>query len=513
MISLYPYQLTFIHGLLSAFQYGKHILGEAPCGFGKSYCIAEIARRAIEKNKKVLILSHRLILLRQNNGALHDFGHNLITINDHGKSMPLDHNLYCSTVQTIQSRIKQPEFLAWIGTFDLVLVDESHLQYSNFLFETGILDNIFVVGFTGSPRRDGNQRQLGMDYDKIVKSISVKELIALGRLVPCRYYEVPCSLTGLEVDNLTGDFTPKSNYKKFDTPKVYQGAIMNYRKYGQDRQFIVFCSNISHCIKTCLQFNEASISTKFVVSNLNRPNKPENEESGEYQRYLDNLESYELLQSNKHLLLKQTEVKSQLQSGSIRGVICIDILTIGFDYRPLSCLIMLRATQSLQLLIQIGGRIQRPYEGKTDGIFFDFGSNIQRLGELEQDREFSLWHLANDSIGLAPEKICEGVDKNGKLGCGRSVLASLSICKCGFRFSTKEELREVELIERLSEEPNKLKEMSVEGLKALAELKGYKKTWIWRQLWIRGESEFRNGMRSLGYDNKFIYKQQQLYSK
>jgi len=506
MIQLYSYQLAFIHDLLSAFTYGKHILGEAPCGFGKSYCIAEIARRAIEKDKKVLILSHRLILLRQNNGALHDFNHKLITINDHGKSMPLDHNLYCSTVQTIQSRIKQPEFLAWIGIFDLALVDESHLQYSNFLFETGILDNIFVVGFTGSPRRDGNQRQLGMDYDKIVKSISVKELIALGKLVPCRYYEVPCSITGLDVDPMTGDFTPKSNYKKFDTPKVYQGAIMNYRKHGQDRQFIVFCSNIAHCIKTCLQFNESGIPTKFVVSNLNKPNEPAVRESGEYERYLDHLESYELLQDNKHLLLKQTEVKAQLQSGAIRGVICIDILSIGFDYRPLACLIMLRATQSLQLLIQIGGRIQRPFEGKTDGIFFDFGSNIQRLGELEQDREWSLWHETNDVQGIPAEKICPG--------CEKSILASYAICpKCGYRFATKEELREVELIERLKEEPSDYKLMSATALRDLAELRKWSKQKLFHILWSRGSSEFRNGMRELNYKNGFIYRMQDMYEK
>lgn len=504
MIQLYSYQLTFISDLLSAFSSGKHILGVGPCGFGKSYCIAEIARRAIEKNKKVLILSHRLILLRQNNGALHDFGHSLITINDHGKNMPLDQNLYCSTVQTIQSRIKQPEFLEWIGIFDLCLVDEAHLQYSNFLFETGILDNIFVVGFTGSPKREGNQRQIGMDYDKIVKSISVKELIVRKMLVPCRYFEVPFDITGLDVDPMTGDFTPKSNYKKFDSPKVYKGAIMNYRKYGENRQFIVFCSNIAHCIKTCIQFNEAGIKTKFVVSNLNKPNEPLIRESGEYERYLDHLESYTLLQDNKHWLLKQTEVKAELKSGNIQGVICIDILSIGFDYKPLSCLIMFRATQSLQLLIQIGGRIQRPFEGKVDGIFFDFGSNIQRLGELEQDREWSLWHETQTTVGIPAEKICPG--------CNKSILASYSICpKCGHRFATKEELREVELIERLKEEPHDYKLMSATALRDLAELRKWSKPKLFRILYSRGESEFRNGMRELGYKNGYIYRMQEMY--
>ena len=66
-------------------------------------------------------------------------------------------------------------------------------------------------------------------------------------------------------------------------------------------------------------------------------------------------------------------------------------------------------------------------------------------------------------------------------------------------------MREVELVERLKDEPSLLREMSAQGLKDFAELKGYKMAWIFRQLYIRGESEFRKGMRELGYNNGYIY--------
>jgi DNA repair protein RadD len=510
-IELYPYQLTFIEELLRSFVYGKHLIAEAPCSFGKSYCIAEIAKRASNKGKNVLILSHRLILLRQNNGSLAEFGHSMITINDHGKNMPLDHHLYCSTLQTIQSRLKQDGFADFIKSFDLCLIDEAHVQHSNFLWESGLLNDIFVIGFTGSPKREGNNRQLGLDYDYIVESVTVNELIELNKIVPVKYYEVPFDISGLEVDGMTGDFTPKSNYKKFDNPKVYKGAIMNYNKFGQNRIFICFTSNIAHCIKTCVQFNDAGISTKFVVSNLNKPNEPKEKESGEYERYLDHLESYNLLVSNRHLLLKQTEVKSAFDSGSIKGIVCIDILSIGFDYKPLACLIMLRATQSIALLIQIGGRIQRPYQGKTDALFFDFGSNIQRLGELEKQRKWNLFHEANDAVGIPATKVCPGTSTKT---CGKVILASYSLCPfCGHRFATKEELREVELIERLKEEPTDYREMSATALKDLAELKHWPIKKVFHILWSRGESPFRNGMRELGYNNNYIFRMQKMYKK
>lgn len=513
MITLYPYQQTFIHNLAVALTKHKHVVGFAPCGFGKSYCIAELARRAVVRKRKTLILSHRLILLRQNNGSLADFGHTMITINDENDSMGTTGMLYCATLQTIQSRLRRDGFACFLSTFELILIDECHTQNANFLFETGIIDETMVIGFSGSPRRTGNQRQLGMDYETIVLSETVNSLIGHKKLVPCRYFEVPFDVSGLKVDPLSGDYTAKSQYIKFDSPEVYGGVIDNYRRYGESRPFVCFCSNIAHVIKTTREFCMSGIQVRFVVSNLNRPNKPASE-GAEYERYLDHLEAYTLLQENRHLRLDQTEVNAAFDSGEIAGVVSINVMTTGWDYKPLSCLILNRATTSLPLLIQMFGRVQRPFAGKSDAIILDFGENVKRLGDAETDREWSLWHETSDSVGIPAEKECAGVDKNGRKGCGRLILASYSICPfCGFRFATAEEIREVELTERLADAPEKWKEMTAQQLSDLAELRGWKRAWVFRQLSLRTESEFRVGMRALGYDNKFIYRQQKMLYK
>jgi superfamily II DNA or RNA helicase len=382
-----------------------------------------------------------------------------------------------------------------------------------FLLESGIFDNTYVIGFTGSPSRDGNQRQLGMDYEEIVNSETVEQLIEYENLVRCRYFEVPCDISGLDTDPTTGDFTPKSQYKKFDSPEIYGKMIWNYKTHAENRQFICFCSNIPHAIKTCLEFNKEGIPTKFVVSKLNAPKPADKSDGGEWERYLDRKEAYELYEANKDLSLAQSEVNHEFISGRIQGVITINILSTGWDYRPLSCEILYRATKSKSLLTQMYGRVQRPSKGKKDAIVLDMGTNVARLGIAEIERPVSLWHLQSDSIGIAPEKICEGVDKNGRIGCGRSVLASLSICKCGFRFATEKEMREVELIERLKEEPTDYREMSATALRDLAELKGWSKPKLFRILYSRGESEFRKGMRELGYQNNYIYRVQEMYKK
>lgn len=500
MIQLYTHQETFISDIKQALLRHLHVLAVAVCGFGKSYCFSEIARKAAIKNKTVLIISHRLILLRQNNGALADMGLEMVTINDHKKEkMDLSAKLYCSTAQTLQSRMKDEAFCEWLRGFDLVILDEAHTQHTNFLWESGLLERKYVIGFTGSPKRAGNMRQLGLDWDIIVPSMPVQSLIDLGKLVTCRYFEVPTDISGLKVDQMTGDFQGKSQYQKFDSPELYGGMIRAYRQYGEQRKFVCFCANIAHCIKTCLEFRAAGIPTMFVVSGLNKPTKPETE-GAEMERYKDHLESYTLLTENRHLLLQQTEVNKAFDSGRIQGVICIEVLSIGWDYKPLSCLILNRATQSITLLIQMGGRVQRPFPGKVDSVVIDMGTNIARLGEFEKENEWCLWHEQNDSVGIPAQKIC------GNEKCGKMILVSYAICPfCGHRFATKEELREVELVERLKTEPTKLKEMSPQGLCDFAELRGYKKNWVFNQLFIRSEKEFKDGMRELGYNYKFIY--------
>jgi superfamily II DNA or RNA helicase len=502
VITLYPYQQQFISDIQQALRTNNHVLAVAACGFGKSYCFSEIARKAAIKNKKVLLISHRLILLRQNNGALSDMGLEMVTINDHKKEkMDTTHRLYCSTAQTLQSRMKDVAFAEWLGSyFDLYLTDEAHVQHTNFLWESGLLDGKFVIGFTGSPRRNGNQRQLGLDWDVIVQSLPVQSLVDIWKLVPCRYFEVPTDISGLKVDIMTGDFQGKSQYQKFDNPELYGGMIKAYLKYGENRRFVCFCANISHCIKTCLQFIEAGIPTMFVVSGLNKPTMPDDNDAAAMERYKDHLESWTLLNENRELLLQQTEVNRHLDSGKIQGIITIEILSIGWDYKPLSCLILNRATQSLTLLIQMGGRVQRPFPGKVDSVVIDMGTNIARLGEFEKEHEWSVWHEQQDSVGIPAQKICPK--------CNKMILVSYAICPfpaCGFRFATKEELREVELVERLKTEPEKWREMSAQGLCDFAELRGYKKSWVYRQLALRGETEFRKGMKDLGYDYKFIY--------
>lgn len=517
-IELYPRQVIFKNAILDEMKKGsKHIIGSACPAFGKSYIIASISADSIKKGTTVLLLTHRLKILSQNNGALKAFSVDPIIINDEKKHNLPNGLMYSSSAQTFKSRFMDDDIQDLLKRKKLiVLLDEIHRQEYNFLLESGIVDDVWVLGFTGTANRFGQQRQLGLDFDVIVETMKKSEVIKNGELPMCKYYEVPVDISNVAKNTETGDYQAKSAYKTFDKNVVYNGILKNYKLYGEGKQFVCFCSNISHAIKTCLELNKGGLRTKFVVSSVGKPNEPENKDGGEYVRYLDNLETYNLLQENQHLASTPDTINNELEAGEIDGLCTIEILSTGWSYDPLTVLIMARCTTSPALWRQIGGRVERNHKDKPYGIVIDFGDNVRRMGQFDEDLEPQLWHEFSDSVGVPNLKECpkEKKDKRKRNGCGRLILSSYSICpKCGFVFKTEQEEREIILKERLQEEPDSFKEMSPKALCDYAELKKFKKNWVFRQLHIRSETpkQFRDDMRSLGYSNAFIFRLQNQY--
>lgn len=536
MIKLRLYQSDLEYKARSAMTSYKHVIAELGCGGGKSYTFADIVKKATDKGTKCLVLSHRLKILSQNNGALKDFGLDVLTINDHKGKFNQNKLLYACSIQTLRSRFdKLKEF---IKTFGLIIIDECDNQEAVFLFESGIIDNTPVLGFTGTPYRYGNQRQLGIDWDIIVSSITVPELIDIGNVLPTRIFEVPFDPSSIKMVN--GEYHAKSAFKAYDNPETYGGLLEAYNKHGENGLFIGFCTTIKHAIKNCLVFNNAGIKCKFVVSTYNKPNPPVDPENlPEMEKYRDRLETYNMIMDNKHLYVDPDQAKVDFIEGTIRGVFSIDILAVGFDFQPLKVCMMSRATTSKRLWIQMSNRVTRvmdkpefvsAFPKKDYGIILDMGANRKRLGDVDAQFTWSLWHETSDTVGLPAMKECPK--------CHRNVLASMKVCDfrdCGYRFPTKEELRKVELVEFLRNSPDRNMEKTPEQLVAFAELKEHKKNWVFNQLWFRSEyiirkedgidksvgmdvdqksrslKVFRDSMRKIGYDNKFVYVLQKRY--
>ena len=79
-------------------------------------------------------------------------------------------------------------------------------------------------------------------------------------------------------------------------------------------------------------------------------------------------------------------ILEQMRKGLLTAVCNVNVLTRGTDIPCVDCLVIVRATQSLRLIIQMVGRGLRlnPDSGKNDCLILDFGENCKRFGSLDK---------------------------------------------------------------------------------------------------------------------------------
>lgn len=489
MIQLRPYQQDAVDEILSAFQKGsKHVLLCAPTGSGKTVMFSHIAYNAALKNKKVLILTDREELLMQSGSSIQRTGINPYYIQAGCKYVNNKYNVFIAMSQTLRNRVKLKYWIDFINSVDLVIIDEAHKQEFNYIFESGLIDNKFVIGFTATPRRSGKQRQLALDYNVIIDTVSVRELVDMGYLVMDDYFgcDAP-DMTGVGIDSKSGDFKEGAMFEKFNNAKLYGGVVRNFEKICKDTQTIVFCVNIEHSIKTAIEFKEAGFNVRFVTSEPSFPKLKDNPQPCDITRYNERMRVYELYHSvYLELSGDRSELFSRFAKREFQILVNAGIATTGYDCPAIETVIVNRATMSTTLWLQMLGRGSRINESKTHFNILDFGGNAERLGHYTDVRLWALWHdEGGNGEGLPPIKECEQ--------CKRPILAAYKICPfCGFKYPDKT-IKEIDLSsvffdleKKVFEKVQPISTMSDDELHEYARRKGHKQAWLWRQLHHRG---------------------------
>lgn len=446
-----------------------------------TFMFSDIAKKAIAKGRNVLILSNRTKLLKQTDGALKKFGIFADFITNGYNKIPTS-KCVVATSQTLLRRYLKPEYQEYLKSVDLLIIDEAHGQDFNFILECDVFRNKWVTGVTATPFRSGKQRQFGLDYFHIVEGLSFADGIKRGVLSPPRYFvrDAP-DLSDVGVDAKSGDYFENDMYRKYDRPERYNGLITAFKEICDNEKTICFCCNQIHAIKTCLEFIEAGVSAKFLTSGIAKSH-----------------EDYHIFEQNNHLTGDEDTILDEFRDGKFTVLVNVAKYIAGFDEPSIVNVIFNRATMSKSLWGQAGCRGSRIFEGKKFFRVLDFGDNLARHGAFESECEYGLWHDYKPGAGIAMTKECPE--------CRRLIHIGMPKCPfCGHVFATKKELREIELREIINGE-FELKNMTADQLKAYAELKGYHKNWVFRQLYIGGgDAGLKKGMRELGYENKFIY--------
>jgi len=346
-----------------------------PTAWGKSILTAFVAKNTTEK---LLVLQPSKELLEQNYRKYID----LCEFEMHAGIYSASFNrreiaqITYATIGSIKSlgaRFRQMGFTK-------MLIDEAHLypreaesMLGRFLKDSGITH---ILGITATPIKLQNNRDAsGETFSKLVMLTSrskkgnffreiihvgqVQEMVDLGFWSKLSYQNGGFDGRLLEYNSAKSEYTEESVQLAYEANNV-TGSITQALDANTDRRHIlVFVPSVAEAI---------AFSKKY-------PN------SGVVYGEMDK-------KARAHTI-------AEFRAGRLRVIFNVRVLSTGFDYTGIDCIILGISTASIALYYQIIGRATRIAPGKTDALIIDFGGNVDRFGRVE-DLTFekkTIWRL------------------------------------------------------------------------------------------------------------------------
>jgi len=454
MLQLRTYQTKCVAGVRECFRnLIKSVLLVLPTGGGKTVIFTYIAQQSSLKKKRVLILVHRVELLRQTSAALTKFDV------EHGMINPqytpnFNNHVQVASVQTIIKRLNYLTAVNW--TPDVIIVDEAHhATAGSWRKIIEYFPEAKTLGVTATPIRSDGQglgRQCGGMFDELVEGPTVAELIEAGFLVKPRIFGPPEKLDLSGVHTKMGDYAKNDLSNLVDKPKIIGSAVDHYKKLCPGTPAVAFCVSVAHAEHVAQKFRNAG----FLAYSVDGSMEDEMRKS----------------------------ILGGLENGSVQIVTSCDLISEGTDIPAIGCAILLRPTQSKGLYLQQVGRALRPCEGKEYAYVLDHVGNTEAHG-LPYD--FQEWTLDGEvkKRGKKNQEIAVRVDMCESCF---AVYEPAPVCPmCGHvnkvRDTTPKQvegsLREItaENIIRKEKRVEQGKSETLEDLKKLAAERGYKSGW------------------------------------
>lgn len=255
--------------------------------------------------------------------------------------------------------------------FTKMLIDEAHLyprdadsMLGRFLKDSGITH---VLGITATPVK--LQQNYGMDggtYSKLVMLTSrskkgnffkeiihvgqVEEMVRLGYWSPLQYEASGFDDSLLEYNSSKSEYTEESVKMAFDANGGLQSIIDTLDKHPERKHILAFVPSVQDAIDLSMRYESSSVI-------YGEQNKAERAKSIE-----------------------------DFRAGKTRVMFNVRVLSTGFDYTGIDCIVLGISTASIALYYQIVGRATRIDPDKRDALIADLGGNVERFGRVEDIR-------------------------------------------------------------------------------------------------------------------------------
>lgn len=352
-MELREYQKQIIKDTLQALKDNRQVLIVAATGAGKSLILSKTAELCIKANKRVIIVAHRLKLLKQVNETFKRVSGEAGSMIAPGFKSDYSNPLQLAMIQTLGSKSRKlPD------NIDIVLVDECHLTTSFAGFERLMnhcngsiwaLGKTKLVGLTGTPYRNNKKEGLCRWFNHIIQAPTGRQLMNDGYLTPPEIYTYASGaidLDSIKIDSATGDFSVKDAIAAC-TPDYLTDVFEKWYSVNPKAKTIVFCAGVQQTEIMLGLFQSKGISACSLTG-----------ETTDKQR---------------------DDIFKKFETGEYQVLLNAQVLCEGFDSPSIQSVLLARPTRSLALGIQMIGRGTRLFEGKKTFDFIDCGGFIEHF--------------------------------------------------------------------------------------------------------------------------------------
>ena len=307
----------------------KRILFQMPTGTGKTTVFSQIVKKAVEKNKKVLLVAHRAELVEQIVNRLSEFKieAGIISAN-FAPNEALD--IQVASIQTLNRRCK-PEA-------EIIIIDECHhAKAATYQTLWGIYPDSWFLGVTATPWRlsgDGFTEQ----FDKLICLENLSYYFDNNYLVKIKHM-----VSGIpdlsKVPKRMKDYDLKILNNVMMENKLMANLVESYKQHALGKRMIVFAVDVAHSMEITYRYNQEGIPAEHLDANTPKE--------------------------------KRKNILDKFRKGEILIISNVEIISEGFDVPSCDAVQLARPTKSLALYLQQVGRCMRTAPGKEIGLVLD----------------------------------------------------------------------------------------------------------------------------------------------
>lgn len=372
-----------------------------PTGSGKSIICGHIIQQVVNQRPgyNIWIVSHRKEILTQNAEKLQKLLPDL-RIGIYSASLG-EKRINKITFASIQSIYKNTYYL---DPAHLIIVDEAHLisknsdsMYQKFI--QGMLaknHDTKIIGMTATPFRmdQGSLLDKGSIFTDVAYNVSIQQLITEGYLSPITSRapkKEQVDLSGVKTSGY--DYVQSEVEERFHTKTTAICKDIVERGAGR-LSWLIFCSGIMHAKEIAEELGKYGVAADYLTGEM--------------------------------MPMERDSKIAKFKTGETMALCNCDILTTGFDHPAVDLLVLLRATKSTGLYVQIIGRGMRIAPGKSECLVLDYGGNVSRHGPIDLIDIKPKREKENVLIGVPPTKQCPKCD---------AIVGTRTVeCSCGYIF-------------------------------------------------------------------------------